>query len=465
MFAPRRDLVVSMTAPGSWEKIDRAHVWHPYSPAGQPALHKVVAADGNRLTLESPDGSRAEVIDAMSSWWCMIHGYNHPKLNAALHEQVDQFSHVMFGGLTHDPALRLAQTLVDMTPPGLEHVFLADSGSVAVEVALKTVFQAAAGAGRTSAHQVIAVAGGYHGDTLGDMAVCDPDNGMHASFAGVMPTHIFAPRPPLANNRNSDDCIVDLHDDAQAKAVDEWAQSMSRLVEEHRDQVAAIIVEPILQGAGGMRPYPARCLRVLRDLCDEHGLFLVVDEIATGFGRTDSLFAVNHADVVPDVMCVGKSMTGGYMTQAAMITTQKVSRLVNQSPAGALLHGPTFMANPLACTVSQASLELLNDNTWQTQVPLLEKRLASALSPLTGHTGISRVNVVGAVGVVELDKPAEMVRATNTALQHGVWIRPYGRLLYTMPPFISTNQDVDAIGTALVETALHEIKCASGTLP
>lgn len=451
-----------MTATGSWETIDRAHVWHPYSPAGQPALHKVVAADGTRLTLESPSGSKAEVVDAMSSWWCMIHGYNHPQLNAALHNQVDKFSHVMFGGLTHDPALTLAKTLVDMTAPGLEHVFLADSGSVAVEVALKTVFQAAAGVGKASAQQVIAIAGGYHGDTLGDMAVCDPDNGMHATFAGVMPTHIFAPRPPLASNNNPDDCVADLHDGIHAKAVDDWAQSMSQLVEQHRDQVAAIVVEPILQGAGGMRPYPAQCLQVLRDLCDEHELFLVVDEIATGFGRTGSMFGVNHAEVVPDVMCVGKSMTGGYMTQAAMITTQKVARLVNQSPAGALLHGPTFMANPLACAVSQASLELLRDGRWKTQVSLIEKNLASKLLPLKGRCGVSRVDVLGAVGVVELNEPADMRRATETALRHGTWIRPYGKLLYTMPPFISSDEDIDTIGNALVETTLHEINCTSG---
>lgn len=451
-----------MNPPPGWEPQDRAHIWHPYAPAGAPALFRVTDADGVYLTLESPSGQQHRVIDAMSSWWCMIHGYNQPHLNEALHAQVEKFSHVMFGGLTHDPALGLAETLVEMAPAGLNRVFLADSGSVAMEVALKTAFQAAAGRGRREAQQVLTIAGGYHGDTLGDMALCDPDNGMHAVFAGVLPRHIFAPKPPLADTLDA--AQVDVHLKAQTPAVDAWAAEVEKLIIQHHDCLAAIVVEPILQGAGGMRPYPAACLQHLRRLCDTYELLLVVDEIATGFGRTGTHFGVDHAGITPDIMCVGKALTGGYMTQAAMLVTDDVGQWVNHSEAGALLHGPTFMANPLACAVSQASLELLNQNRWPLQVATIESILSEELSKLNNVDGVARVNVLGAVGVVELDHPADMVRATTTAIDHGVWIRPYGKLLYSMPPYIASEEHVRTIGKALVAAAQTEIDTFSGSV-
>lgn len=416
---------------------DAALVWHPYSSLTSPGPLRVVDhAEGVRIHLA--DGTSA--IDAMASWWCMIHGYRNPVLDAALHAQADRMSHVMFGGLTHAPAVELAERLVAITPEPLQHVFFSDSGSVSVEVAVKLALQYQAARGRPGRTRLLTVRGGYHGDTFTPMSVCDPVTGMHSLFAGTLKEQVFAPRPPAGLDRP--------HDDAEVVA---WADATRALARRHADEVAAIIVEPILQGAGGMYAYSPACLRVLRDLADEHGFLLVLDEIATGFGRTGTLFACEHADVVPDIMCVGKALTGGYLSMAATLCTTEVGHAVSSGPGGALMHGPTFMANPLACSVSLASIDLLLGGDWRADVERISRGLRESLAPAHDLPGVKDVRVIGAVGVVQLEGPVDVPLVTDAALKRGVWVRPFLDLVYTMPPYVCTDEEVATIGRAIVE--------------
>jgi adenosylmethionine-8-amino-7-oxononanoate aminotransferase len=419
---------------------DAATVWHPYSSLTSPGPVRLVDhAEGVRLHFA--DGSSA--IDAMASWWCMIHGYRNHVLDAALHAQVDRMSHVMFGGLTHAPAVELAERLVSITPEPLQHVFFCDSGSVSVEVAVKLAlqYQVARGrSGRRRRTRLLTVRGGYHGDTFTPMSVCDPVTGMHSLFAGALTEQVFAPRPPAGFDRPDDD-----------PELAAWAAGTQELAERHADEIAAIVVEPVLQGAGGMYAYSPWCLRFLRRLADEHGFLLILDEIATGFGRTGALFACEHAGVAPDVMCVGKALTGGYLSMAAVLCTTEVAHAVSDGPGGALMHGPTFMANPLACAVSLASIELLLDGDWRTDVSRIGEGLADGLAPARELPGVKDVRVLGAVGVVQLEGPVDVLGLTDAALRRGVWVRPFLDLVYTMPPYVCTDEDVAAIGGAITE--------------
>lgn len=423
---------------------DRGLLWHPYAPLGGDAPYAVHGAQGTRLSLSAEDGSCFEAVDAMSSWWSAIHGYRNPALDAALLEQAGRFSHVMFGGLTHEPAVRLAEQLASMT--GLDHVFFADSGSVSVEVALKLAVQYQLGRGRPGRNRFLALHGGYHGDTFAAMAVCDPVDGMHAAFPAQIREQLFLPRPPAAR-------LVGGVLQADSSEVAVWIDTLEAMVRGHSDELAAIIVEPALQGAGGMHVYAPECLAAARRVASENGLLLIVDEIATGFGRTGKLFASQWADVVPDIMCVGKALTGGYLTLAAMLCSSRVAAVVTESPLRALLHGPTFMGNPLACAVASASLELLETSNWQQQVAGIEHGLAAALAPARGLDAVKEVRVLGAVGVVELTVPVDVKAATAAALDCGVWIRPFRNLIYTMPPFISSVEDVATIGAGVCAAA------------
>ncbi|WP_183099706.1 adenosylmethionine--8-amino-7-oxononanoate transaminase [Nocardioides pelophilus] len=404
---------------------DREHLWHPYTSMTDPTPVRIVTGAAG-CELEPADGGR--VVDGMSSWWAAIHGYRHPALDAALAAQAGEFAHVMFGGPTHAPAVRLAERLVEITPAGLDHVFLADSGSVSVEVAIKMVLQHQRGVGRPERTRLLTVRGGYHGDTFGCMSVCDPVGGMHSMFAGVLPQHVFADQPP-----------------ARVEDVAAWADDVRRLAAVHAHELAGIIVEPLLQGAGGMHVYPAECLRVLREVADEHGLVLVFDEIATGFGRTGALFAADAAGVTPDVMCLGKALTGGYLTLAAVLCSGEIARGLSASESGVLMHGPTYMGNPLACAVALASIDLLLAQDWQSRVGHLNQRLTSGLAPLRDHPRVADVRTVGAVGVVQLDHPVDVVAATDAAVAAGVWLRPFRDLIYTMPPYVISDPELDRL--------------------
>jgi adenosylmethionine---8-amino-7-oxononanoate aminotransferase len=416
--------------------LDSERVWHPYGalPPALPPL-PVVSAEGVRLRLA--DGR--ELIDGMASWWCAIHGYRNPSLDGAVSEQLGRMAHVMFGGLTHEPAVRLAERLTELAPEGLERVFLADSGSVSVEVAIKLCLQYQRALGHTGRTRLLTVRGGYHGDTAGAMAVCDPVTGMHSLFEGVLPAHVFAERPP----------------DGFGAGLDErWAGSVSELAAGHADELAAVIVEPVVQGAGGMRFHAPECVALLRRVCDEHGLLLVLDEIATGFGRTGAMFACEHAGVAPDVMCVGKALTGGYMTLAATLCTPAVAAVVSGGEGGGLMHGPTFMANPLACAVALASLGLLADGDWRTRVGAIEDGLRVGLEPARGLAGVTDVRVLGAIGVVQLDRDVDIAAATATAIAHGVWLRPFRDLIYAMPPYVIDQPDLAALTAAMVSACV-----------
>jgi adenosylmethionine---8-amino-7-oxononanoate aminotransferase len=420
---------------------DRGLVWHPYASLESPPAYAVRAASGVTLGLESAGGERFEVIDGMSSWWCAIHGYRNPVLDEAVRSQVSRFSHVMFGGLTHEPAVRLAEELIQLGPDGLAHVFFADSGSVSVEVALKLAVQFQIAAGYPGRHRFAALRGGYHGDTVAAMSVCDPVDGMHSAFPCLLPEQVFLPRPPAATVSNGSVAWDE-------SAVCSWTALVEETVARHRDQLAAIIVEPVLQGAGGMYAYAPRCLRELRRVADEHGILLVLDEIATGFGRTGKLFAAQWAGIAPDVMCVGKALTGGYLTLAAVLCTARVASVITQSEHRMLLHGPTFMANPLACAVASASLGLL-DGQWPCQVSRISDGLARSLAPAAALDCVREVRVIGAVGVVELNRAADVPAVTRAAIEQGVWLRPFRNLVYTMPPYICTPADIRTIGAAV----------------
>jgi adenosylmethionine-8-amino-7-oxononanoate aminotransferase len=418
----------------NWEELlalDGERVWHPYGalPAGQRPL-PVVAADGVRLELA--DGR--ELIDGMASWWCAIHGYRVPALDAALHAQLEKMAHVMFGGLTHEPAIVLCERLCALAPAGLERVFLADSGSVAVEVAIKLALQYQRAAGAPERVRLLTVRGGYHGDTTGAMAVCDPVGGMHGLFTGVLPEHLFAERPPDGFERGLDE---------------EWARGVAALAAEHAHELAAVIVEPVVQGAGGMRFHSPACVALLRELCDEHGMLLILDEIATGFGRTGTMFAAEHAAIAPDVMCVGKALTGGYMTLAAVLCTAEVAEAVSSGEGGGLMHGPTFMGNPLACAVANASLDLLADGSWRGRVEAVERGLHDGLEPARALPGVRDVRVLGAIGVVELEDDVDIDAATGAAVAAGVWLRPFRNLIYAMPPYVIGRADLAGVTAAM----------------
>jgi adenosylmethionine-8-amino-7-oxononanoate aminotransferase len=415
--------------------LDRERVWHPYGalPAALPSL-PVVSAQGVRLKLA--DGR--ELIDGMASWWCAIHGYRHPALDAAVREQLGKMAHVMFGGLTHEPAVRLAERLTELAPDGLERVFFADSGSVSVEVAIKLCLQFQRAMGRPERTRLLTVRGGYHGDTLGAMAVCDPVGGMHSMFTGVLAQHVFAERPPDGFDGGLDDA---------------WAAHVRELMSTHAHELAGVIVEPVVQGAGGMRFHAPECVALLRELCDEHGLLLVLDEIATGFGRTGAMFACEHAGIAPDVMCVGKALTGGYMTLAATLCTRAVADAVSSGEGGGLMHGPTFMANPLACAVALASLDLLADGGWHARVRAIEQGLRAGLAPARELPGVVDVRVLGAIGVVQLDHEVNIAAATAAAVERGVWLRPFRDLIYTMPPYAIDEEDLARVTGALVAGA------------
>ncbi|MDI1462290.1 adenosylmethionine--8-amino-7-oxononanoate transaminase [Catellatospora sp. KI3] len=411
--------------------LDRAHVWHPYGPMpGRQEPLVVDGAQGVRLTLA--DGR--ELVDGMSSWWAAIHGYRHPVLDAAVTDQLGRMSHVMFGGLTHEPAVRLARTLVDITPDGLEHVFLADSGSVSVEVAVKMCLQYQVSRGRPGKRRLATWRGGYHGDTWQPMSVCDPEGGMHSLWGDVLPRQVFAGVPPVEFDPS-------------------YVAELDAMLAAHAPELAAFIVEPLVQGAGGMRFHHPGHLRELRRLCDEHDVLLVFDEIATGFGRTGELFAADHAGVTPDVMCVGKALTGGYLTLAAALCTSEVARGISTGAVPVLAHGPTFMGNPLACAVASASIELLLAQDWRAEVARIGAGLRAGLAPVADLPGVADVRVLGAIGVVQLDHEVDMAAATAAAVAHGVWLRPFRDLIYTMPPFVSSDADVAAITKAMAAAA------------
>ena len=407
-------------------KLDQAHVWHPYGPMpGTRAPLVVESAQGVRLRLD--DGR--ELIDGMSSWWAAVHGYRHPVLDDAVRDQLGRMSHVMFGGLTHEPAVRLAAKLVDITPAPLQHVFLCDSGSVSVEVTVKMCLQYWHSRGKPEKRKLLTWRGGYHGDTFAPMSVCDPEGGMHALWRGVLPVQVFADAPP-------------------AEMDTAYVQHLADLIEEHADELAAVIVEPVVQGAGGMRFHDPRYLHVLRELTLAHDVLLVFDEIATGFGRTGELFAADHANVSPDVMCVGKALTGGYLTMAAALCTERVADGISRGEVPILAHGPTFMGNPLAAAVASASIDLLLSQDWRGEVRRIEAGLKAGLANAPGD-----VRVLGAIGVVQLDHEVDMAAATAAAVEHGVWLRPFRDLVYTMPPYICTDDDVAAICAAVVAAA------------
>ncbi|MFD4670402.1 adenosylmethionine--8-amino-7-oxononanoate transaminase [Lentzea sp. NPDC058450] len=390
----------------------------------------VAEASGVRLTLA--DGR--ELVDGMSSWWAAIHGYRHPVLDAAVTSQLGRMSHVMFGGLTHEPAIRLCAKLVEITPSELQHVFLCDSGSVSVEVAVKMCLQYWRSQNRPEKHRLLTWRGGYHGDTFNPMSVCDPDGGMHSLWRGILPQQVFADEPP-------------------AEMDTAYVQHLSDLIEAHADELAAIIVEPVVQGAGGMRFHDPRYLHVLRELAYTHDVLLVFDEIATGFGRTGELFAADHANVSPDVMCLGKSLTGGYMTMAATLCTSRVADGISKGEVPVLAHGPTFMGNPLAASVSLASIDLLLSQDWKREVARISAGLSAGLAPARALPGVRDVRVLGAIGVVQLHEPVDMARATKAAVDAGVWLRPFRDLIYTMPPFISTDDDIAAICQGVIAAA------------
>ena len=415
---------------------DRAHVWHPYGPMpGRTDPLVVSSATGVRLKLA--DGT--ELVDGMSSWWTAIHGYAHPVLDAAVHDQLGRMSHVMFGGLTHEPAIRLASRLVEITPEPLQHVFFADSGSVSVEVAIKMCLQYWRSCRRPGKHRLLTWRGGYYGDTFGAMSICDPDGGMHSLWSDVLARQVFVPSPPAqrgaaARAQGGAAARTDL-DPA-------YVQLLADTVARHADELAAVIVEPVVQNAGGMRFHDPRYLDVLREITLAHDVLLVFDEIATGFGRTGTLFAADHAGISPDVMCVGKALTGGYLTMAAALCTPRVAEGISGGEVPVLAHGPTFMGNPLAAAVASASIDLLLGQDWRAEVRRLEAGLRAGLAPAREVPGVVDVRVLGAIGVVQLDHHVDLPAATAAAVAHGVWLRPFRDLIYTMPPYVTGDDDL-----------------------
>ena len=419
-------------------EFDKRHIWHPYTSLSHPSpVFPVASAVGVRLTLA--DGG--ELIDGMSSWWAAVHGYNHPVLNAAIENQLKSMSHVMFGGLTHQPAVDLAKQLIDITHDDLQHVFFADSGSVAVEVAIKMAIQYWASNGQPQKQRLLTIKNGYHGDTFGAMATCDPDNGMHHLFKDVLAQHLFAKSPNCHGQQQADQAAID---------------DFEQLLTNNLSSIAAVILEPLVQGAGGMRFYSTTYLKRLRELCDQYDVLLILDEIATGFGRTGSLFAYEQADIAPDILCVGKALTGGYMSLAATLCSSKVADGIGSGQHPTLMHGPTFMANPLACAVANASLKLLLSSPWQTAVHAIETQLQKELTPCTQLSAVKAVRVQGAIGVIELHNPVDIHWMQPRFVELGVWVRPFSNLVYVMPPYIIEPSDLSTL-TSAIHQVISEI--------
>lgn len=412
---------------------DREHIWHPYAKVPNAApVYRVSSAHGVRIRLDND----RELIDGTSSWWSAVHGYNHPVLNAAVRRQLEDMANVMFGGLTHTPAIRLARMLIDLTPAPLQKVFFSDSGSVAVEIAIKMALQFWRAQGRNEKRKMATVRGGYHGDTFMAMSVCDPLDGMHQLFNGVLPEHYFADRPATRFGE---------------PFVESDMDSLRRVFEQHADTIAALIIEPVFQGAGGMYFYAPEYLQRARALCDEYDVLLICDEIATGFGRTGKLFACEHAGISPDILCLGKAITGGYLTLAATLCTERVSTGIGAG--GGLMHGPTFMANALACAVACASIELLLQKPWQKTVGNIEQRLREGLEPARSLPGVADVRVLGAIGVIEMRATIDVAAIQHEFIQRGVWVRPFGKFIYAMPPFVIGDEELSELTRAMVAVA------------
>ena len=441
---------IQHTDPLSLLEFDKKHVWHPYTSMSAPLpSYLVESASGVYIKLATGES----LVDGMSSWWSVLHGYNHPKLNAALIEQSTKMSHVMFGGLTHTSAITLCEKLVRLTPSGLDKVFLSDSGSVSVEVAMKMALQfwhaksqqnkSQSSTSNAAKTKLLTVRNGYHGDTFAAMSVCDPVTGMHQIFDKVLMKNIFAPAPTIKFNE---------------QWAEEEANQLGKLFEQHHHELAAFIIEPIVQGTGGMRFYHPNYLKACRALCDQYNVLLIVDEIATGFGRTGKLFACEWADISPDIMCLGKTLTGGYITLAATICTSEIANTISEGEAGCFMHGPTFMGNALACAVANASIDLLFENNWQAQVASIEQQLQTVLTPLNTHTRVKDVRVLGSIGAVECLQPVNVAFIQKRFVELGVWIRPFGSLIYIIPPLVIKKEQINKLVKA-ISTVLNEDAC------
>lgn len=419
----------------SLSSFDLKHIWHPYSSVTNP-ISPLLVESAKGVFIKLQDGK--ELIDGMASWWSVIHGYNHPIITLEAKKQLDKMSHVMFGGLTHEPAINLCKKLISITPSSLTKVFLSDSGSVAVDVAMKMTMQYWQSKGYKNKTKFVALRGGYHGDTLGSMSVCDPDTGMHNLFKDLIAQQIFIDKPKAKFGELASQAEID---------------QIENLLQSKRDIISAVILEPILQGAGGMYFYSADYLRNLKAICEKNNILLIADEIATGFGRSGELFACNYADIEPDIMCLGKAMTGGYLSLAATLTNEKISEGICREEGNVFMHGPTFMANPLACKISETSINLLLTNDWQSNIKRIQKKLNEKLLAYKNHPKIKDVRVLGAVGVIELKNLVDMKKVQNLLPESGVWLRPFGKLIYTMPPYIIKDNEIDKVCDVMLKIA------------